>query len=155
MKLCFTVDGAPVGWQRTGFRPAGGMQTRFFTPKAVKEYQDKIWLAARLAGFRGDPWTGPVAVRVVIYLADARRRDVDNYAKQVLDALNSKPARPARGKSPARPPVPRLFKDDSQVVDLHLLKRIDRAQPRLEVELEQVPLDDPKQVELALGGKRA
>jgi Holliday junction resolvase RusA-like endonuclease len=136
MRLLFTVPGAPVAWQRTGFRPRGAKGTRFFTPERTREFEGRVWMACTLAARTssreepaGLPWDGPVAVRVHLYLPDARRRDLDNFAKSILDGLNSRPGRP------------RALADDSQVVELVLRKSIDREHPRTEVEIEQVELE--------------
>ncbi len=62
-----------------------------------------------------------VALRIVAWMPDARRRDLDNLLKATQDALAAA----------------RVYEDDSQIVDLHIRRGgIDRASPRLEITLE-------------------
>ena len=53
-------------------------------------------------------------VSYVVYLPNARRQDVDNFAKCSLDGLTRAG----------------VISDDSAVIDLHGYKRIDRENPR-------------------------
>lgn len=56
-----------------------------YSTAAVKGYRREVWAAAQAAGVRG--LQGPLAVDVVAYPPDARRRDLDNVWKVLLDAL--------------------------------------------------------------------
>lgn len=118
-RVSFTVVGQPVGKQRARtFVHRGRVVSK--TPAETVRYEKQVWLAARaVVGFRHQPWTGPVRVTVRCFMGDARRRDLDNVIKSVTDALNKK-----------------IFHDDCQIADLYAVKRIDRARPRVEVELE-------------------
>jgi len=51
--------------------------------------------------------TEPVKVSIIFSFSDKRRRDVDNYAKAILDCLTGV-----------------LYKDDSQIIELHLYKKL-------------------------------
>jgi Holliday junction resolvase RusA-like endonuclease len=53
-----------------------------------------------------DPIEGPVSMRVVFHLGTRRRVDLDNLNKGLSDALTGI-----------------VYQDDSQVVNLHLVKR--------------------------------
>jgi Holliday junction resolvase RusA-like endonuclease len=64
--------------------------------------------------------TGDVVVRLDLY-RPAKRGDVDNYSKVLLDQLQG-----------------RVFADDSQVVELHIVRHDDRVDPRVEVVVEEV-----------------
>lgn len=64
------------------------------------------------------PIDGPVTVRAVVYFKD-RRRDLDNVCKPLFDALQGV-----------------CYRNDSQVCRIELVKAIDRANPRIELELE-------------------
>lgn len=61
---------------------------------------------------------GPLSVSIVYHLPDAKKRDVDNLQKAVIDVLSRV-----------------LGFDDSVIVDLHAYKRIDRGDPRCEVSI--------------------
>ena len=111
-------------WQR-----AASVGTRRYTSAKQRSYQRTVRLVAMASRPRG-PWLPSKASRYRVdidaYLPDERRRDLDNVAKTILDALNGV-----------------LYLDDSQVVTLLVATHIDRAEPRVvvavrEVEREQV-----------------
>lgn len=61
-----------------------------------RSFRGRSILSARGRDFRREairccrdvePITGPVSVKIYLYPPDRRRRDVDNYAKAILDAL--------------------------------------------------------------------
>ena len=63
----------------------------------------------------------PVRMTIDAWMPDGRRRDLDNLLKSTQDALGAA----------------RLYEDDSQIVDLHIRRAgLDRARPRLEIQLE-------------------
>ena len=88
----FTVPGPPVPWER-----AGRVGSRYFTKPRTAAHKQKIAIAAMAAGVRVIEKPGVVAVTMHFYLPRPKRgkykhpidrRDVDNLAKAVLDALN-------------------------------------------------------------------
>jgi len=85
-----------------------------------RNYRVAATLAARTALL--EPFgSASVAVSIVAWLPDARRRDADNLLKGALDALAHAG----------------VYDDDSQIVDLRIRKGgIDRGNPRLEITLE-------------------
>lgn len=62
-----------------------------------------------------------IKVTVRLYFRDARRRDSQNFLKLVYDAFTGI-----------------LYEDDSQIVEEHIFKYIDRTSPRIELEWEVV-----------------
>lgn len=64
---------------------------------------------------RGQPRKGPLAVEVYLFFPDNRKRDLDNI-KGLLDAMSGV-----------------LWEDDSQIVDLHIRKYVDKVNPRVEI----------------------
>tara|TARA_R110000868_G_scaffold146606_2_gene367450 strand:- start:6073 stop:6447 length:375 start_codon:yes stop_codon:yes gene_type:complete len=58
------------------------------------------------------PWNGPIAVTVNISMNDNRRRDIDGCLKSLLDSLNGI-----------------VWKDDNQIVELHVYKAQGCPQP--------------------------
>lgn len=78
----FTVPGTP----RPKGRPRLGRYGQVFTPRSTKTYEHKVSVYALKAGIRVEP--GPFTVTIELWFPDHRRRDVDNAAKGVLDALN-------------------------------------------------------------------
>lgn len=105
----FTIPGKPQPKQRP--RKAKG---RWYTPKATKNYEEKVALYARSGGVK--EIDGPVALSMAIYMPDRRRRDLDNCAKTVCDGLNGI-----------------AYEDDSQVSILHVERYFDTDNPRVEV----------------------
>lgn len=78
-----------------------------YTPKQVKEWQERVSTIAREAMHGEPPITGRVAVELNFYLSNNRRVDPDNLSKAVLDALKQI-----------------VFEDDCQVCDLHITKTV-------------------------------
>jgi hypothetical protein len=134
--LRFEVEGKPQAWQRTG-----GAGRRRFKPQATRDYEALVGrrgaLAASEAGLPARPadgsgrrlayFLGPVGLVVRVFWADRRRRDVDNVAKAVMDAIQL-----------GRGPGVALLADDSQVTDLRVVKGVDRERPRIEVEVREI-----------------
>ncbi len=64
---------------------------------------------------------GPLAVRVDVFPPDRRARDLDNVCKGLLDALEHAG----------------VYEDDSQICDLHLIRRDPAPPGRVEVTVTQ------------------
>ncbi len=67
------------------------------------------------------PITGHVIVEADFYLGNKRRCDADNLLKLFMDSANGI-----------------VWKDDSQVIEIHVSKHVDREQPRSEVRVWKV-----------------
>ena len=114
MRLEFTVPGCPVPKARA--RVVNG---HAFTPKTTTAYERKV-VACYLAAKRGRaPIVGPVQVSLWFYLPDKRRRDWDNLAKAITDALNGY-----------------AYADDSQISRARVDVTLDRGNPRCLVVVE-------------------
>lgn len=113
MRIAFTLTGCPVPKGRPRVT-RGGLRT--FTPSRTLRYENAVGMAAKAAGARVT--TEPMRLVCRFYLPDGRQSDIDNLAKSVLDGLNRV-----------------AWKDDSQVRELMASKAIDRANPRVEVEI--------------------
>lgn len=89
-------------------------------PYKTQEHRDYM-AAAHRATLAVAPWPRDVELDVVLRLFRPQRRgDIDNPLKALFDALNG-----------------RAWVDDSQVSDLHVRRRDDKANPRVEVEIKQ------------------
>lgn len=113
----FTVPGSPVSWQRAGSAANG----RRFTQPKTRDQEEKIqWLytlsrkTVKLSAEDYDK--GRFAIEVDAFIPNLIQRDVDNFGKLVMDALNKV-----------------AYRDDSQVWDLHVTKVLDPSDPRTEV----------------------
>lgn len=62
--------------------------------------------------------TDPIALNVIFYFPNKRRRDVDNCLKALLDCCTGL-----------------LYADDSQIEELHVYKKIDAKNPRTVVQV--------------------
>jgi len=119
-QLIFSVEGDPVGKQRPRFTKTG----RTYTPKKTSDYEGMIADKAMVAMGPVTPLETPVAVYIYINHAipasyskkrkeaclnrfeRPKKPDLDNVAKAYLDAMNGI-----------------VYKDDVQVVSLHVTKR--------------------------------
>lgn len=111
-RLTFTVAGSPLSWARLRRRGS-----RYFTDPAQRAYRERIAWAFRAARPDGWPDHARYSVRLLAEYGDQRRRDADRVAGIPLDALTGI-----------------AWTDDSQVDDLHIVKRVG-DDPRLEVEI--------------------
>lgn len=120
-QLIFSVEGDPVGKQRPRFA-----RGRTYTPKKTVTYETAIADKALSAMGPAEPLETPVAVYIYINhaipasyskkrradclnrLERPKKPDLDNTAKTFLDAMNGI-----------------VYKDDVQVVSLHVTKRYD------------------------------
>ena len=96
--VSFTVAGEPRSKQRARVTARGT-----YTPAETRQAERVIASAFRKTGC--EPFQFPVLVEVHFYNGNKRRRDLDNMAKLVLDALNKV-----------------AYADDYQVVELNLRK---------------------------------
>lgn len=67
--------------------------------------------------YTGELLEGPLSVVIIYYWPDLRTGDIDNI-KGLLDALTGV-----------------IWKDDGQIVGLHLYKKVSRKDPRIEIEV--------------------
>ncbi|BBU40714.1 hypothetical protein APP_30060 [Aeribacillus pallidus] len=142
MKIQFTVYGEPVAQGRPRAANING-HIRMYDPKKSSDFKNYVRLVA--SEHRPDKLLeGPISLTVKVYkkslksfskkkiaaaesgqLRPTSKPDVDNYVKGVKDALKNV-----------------IWKDDSQVVDLHISKWYSET-PRVEITI--VPLDEQQQ----------
>ncbi len=108
--VLLVIEGEP----RPKGRPRFGKGRKPYTPKLTADWEELV-ASYTMDVFR-KPCEGPLALTVTFYLGNDRRVDADNLVKALLDGM-----------------MPRAFKDDSQIVELHVSKRVDRVRPRAEV----------------------
>ena len=119
MSITFTVNGNPIPKDRPRVILRGN-KAHAFTPAKTRRWEQEVAQAARLAMGDREPLAGDICVLLSFYRADARRADLDNLAKAVLDAI----------QAGANSPGGIVFEDDAQIVELHAYKAIDRERPR-------------------------
>ncbi|NDG94079.1 MAG: RusA family crossover junction endodeoxyribonuclease [Gammaproteobacteria bacterium] len=101
-----TIPGNP----RPKSRPRFG-NGRTFTPK--EDIQAEREIAAHITQHIEEPIDGPVSIEIDFFRDSARRVDLDNLVKRVLDAANGV-----------------AYFDDNQVVEIRATKNIDKEDPR-------------------------
>jgi crossover junction endodeoxyribonuclease RusA len=117
--ISFTVPGQPISKSRPRISPQGGM----YNPTETKDAEELIQAYYRQAapGTQMDEesyWR----VDCVFYTANKAKRDLDNLAKLVLDALSGL-----------------IWKDDCRVWTLNLCRQMDKDKPRTEITVERQP----------------
>lgn len=105
--ICVT-DSNPLPKQ--SFRVGSG--GRGYTKAEVKAWQTEVAVRAKEAMIDRDMFSGPLEVTIYFWRSNRTRVDADNLSKAILDSLNEI-----------------VYKDDQQVIDLHLYKRFSREHP--------------------------
>jgi Holliday junction resolvase RusA-like endonuclease len=138
MQIHFQVEGDPKGKGRPRFSRAGKF-TRVYTDKQTQDYEALIKSFAAEAMGSADPLETPVSVFLYVRLPvpqsyskkrteaclsglekPCKKPDIDNIAKTFLDGMNGA-----------------IFKDDTQVIDLHV-KKVYSAVPGVDVMVMEV-----------------
>jgi Holliday junction resolvase RusA-like endonuclease len=138
MQIHFQVEGDPKGKGRPRFTRAGKF-TRVYTDKQTLDYETQIKFFAAEAMGSTDPLETPVSVFLYIRHAvpqsyskkrteaclsgseqPCKKPDIDNIAKTYLDGMNGV-----------------VFKDDTQVIDLHV-KKVYSAVPGVDVMIMEI-----------------
>ncbi len=111
----FTIRGKPQAWQRVKI----GRYGQTYDPNVkVKRAIGFIALEA-MSKIRNDLKEANLMICTTFYIADKRKRDLDNLVKNVCDALNEV-----------------VYKDDSQIVRLLAAKEpCEKHEERTEVEI--------------------
>jgi Holliday junction resolvase RusA-like endonuclease len=95
---------------------------RVFKSPEVRGYEQDL-RDGILSQWRGAMFEGPVKVDVHIQFPDKRRRDIANYLDALFDVMNGL-----------------VFKDDSQIVEIHAYKSIGSGW-KLKVAVQEVAAD--------------
>jgi len=66
--------------------------------------------------WEGKPIKTRVAMNVLLYFGDKRKRDIDAYLKVLLDSMQGI-----------------VYEDDEQIVELHVFKEYSKENPRVEI----------------------
>jgi Holliday junction resolvase RusA-like endonuclease len=112
----FTVPGDPVPLAR----PRLGKGRRVYTPARSSQYQDLVALLVRSVAPAGRDSQALFGIQAEFYRSTARRCDLDNLLKSILDGITR---------------ADRLWADDSQVREIKARLYLKCARPRAEVEV--------------------
>lgn len=131
--VSFPVNCLPVPKGRPRFRKTKNF-VQTYTPKKTLDFEEVVRTRAKEAMGSSEPLEGPIEAFFFIRLpvpqsyhksrskaclegleSPIKRPDLDNYAKSILDAMNEV-----------------VYKDDSQVISLHI-KKIYAADPGVDI----------------------
>lgn len=96
------------------------VNSRTYVSEEAKAYKSECGWTARSQSAAGMPFAGPVRLTMRFY-RPRKAGDLDNRLKVALDALNGI-----------------AFVDDAQVIELHVYRYDDKANPRVEVEIQEI-----------------
>ena len=89
---------------------------RFLTKEGKATKEAMAWeIKSQIRSLK--PYEGDIAMNVVFYVPNLRS-DLDNLLKAFLDSLTGL-----------------LYKDDSQITELHIFKELDKKNPRIELSI--------------------
>jgi Holliday junction resolvase RusA-like endonuclease len=118
--LAFTIPGDVVPAQPGRLLSNGVTQTSVRAKQYRTHAKYHTLLHVRRTGWETSA-AERFAVSLRVFVGDLRTIDVDNCAKNLLDALKKI-----------------AFGDDAQVIDLHVRKTLDRERPRVEIEVRRI-----------------
>lgn len=111
--LLLNFDYKPVSLNQSNCFGKG----RFFRPKEYKDFKEKIRNdTIQQLGDNFQPYLDELTVSIKLYFKDERKRDLDNYLKGLLDALNGL-----------------IWMDDSQIFSLTITKYLSSSKEGIDV----------------------
>ncbi len=90
---------------------------RRFLTRDAKETKQSMELEFNI-WWKNEIMLGDVALNVIFYFSDKRRRDMDSHLKALQDSMSGI-----------------VYKDDSQINELHVYKYVDKDNPRVEISI--------------------
>jgi len=111
-----TILGNPISVNHYLGNYAIGKRVIRFKTKEAKKYQK---LCKTL--YKGKILLGPLKISMHFYFNNHIRRDLDNFMKVPEDGL-----------------IGTVYKDDSQIDEIHGYRHIDKKNPRVEIEIEEI-----------------
>lgn len=116
-RVSLTLTGEPKSTQTCyKYRCAGRFVQGYMDAKCKtlkKSYQKQI-----MTQYTGTPLKTPLKAVLALWHGTKRLSDIDNFNKLVLDSLTGL-----------------VYEDDSQIIELAIRKRYDKANPRVEIEI--------------------
>lgn len=111
------LSGNPLSTQHIYRYTCIGKFARLYMLREGKQLKEQYQLEARNQ-HKKRPTSLSVEMEITLFFKDKRRRDVDNYNKLVLDALEGI-----------------AYQDDSQIQKLTVIKNYSKENPRIEIEI--------------------
>lgn len=122
MRVRFTVQGKPVCKSQRH-----GRSGRRYKDRETRKYEEHVGWSALGVEYPED-WPasdGRFALRVAVYFPDRKPRDLSNLVKSIEDGCNRV-----------------VWRDDSQVDVLGAVRKLDRENPRVDVEVWRIPEEE-------------
>lgn len=122
----FKIDFEFLGEPLTKSNQAKWWRGHMHIPSHIRRYEQALHDFAKniMQQVNKKPTNKLVRVKITYYLKSKRRKDLQNLPKTTMDALNAA-----------------VYIDDSQVHDLHIVKKLDRDNPRTRISVEE--MSDP------------
>ncbi len=118
MTIQFCLPFLPFS-KSNGYRAGKG---RFFKATHIKEQEQQITaILTAVLPFDYQVMEGPVKLTAHFKYPDKRRRDLDGHLKLLLDCMNGL-----------------IFKDDSQVVEIHAIKTLGCTEASSQITVEEL-----------------
>lgn len=111
------LNGNPLSTQHIYRYTCIGKFARLYMIKEGKELKELYQLEAQNQ-YKGKVMSVNCDMEIILFFKDKRRRDVDNYSKLVLDALEGV-----------------VYEDDRQIQKLTIKKDYSAENPRIEIEI--------------------
>lgn len=113
--MLIKLNGNPLSTQTIyGISSRGKRVVRYMTKKGKEMKSQYQWEIK--SQWNKELIEGDVIMKIKLFFGDKRRRDIDNYNKLILDAMEGI-----------------VYKDDKQIKDLHITKEYDKENPRVEI----------------------
>lgn len=90
---------------------------RYLKSKPGREAANALTLEIQ-SQWKAEPRKGDLAVNVLLYFGDKRKRDIDAYLKILLDSMEGI-----------------VYENDVQIHELHVFKLYDKENPRTEISI--------------------
>ena len=103
-----------------------GHPSVYMTPEG-KALKQSYQIQAKYSLGNTKPFTGQIAMLVKLYFGDKRSRDIDNYNKILLDSLTGI-----------------AYLDDKQIFGLAIEKYYDKQNPRIEISIKEMGIDEQR-----------
>ena len=87
------------------------LSTKYRDTKEAMEWEVK-------SQWKGEPLADAVTLNIMFYYGDSRKRDIDAYLKILLDSMSGI-----------------VYEDDSQIIEMHIFKEIDKSNPKTIIQI--------------------
>jgi len=112
--------GSPLSTNNIYKSTCRGRFASVYMSKEGKDLKESYMTQARIQ-YRHPPLEGDLKVSIILYHGTHRRTDIDNFNKILFDSLTGI-----------------AWVDDSQIMQLTIVKSYDKTNPRIEIEIHEL-----------------